>query len=251
LGGGAGVGQGDQVTVVGAGLPGRAGRGVLGDQGADLQVGGRVEDQLVHAHPGPVRPDRAGPLRHRVGVERVVPVRIQPDLGSRELVDPALMGGLLQVVPEYAGSAVDFLSLGRRPGTSDVAATNRALADLVARQRLVAGKPAAAQDANVIVVTAAGLDRSFVNVPKLTCAWLINRTRCPTAKMPKKTLATRNPVLGEFISRLLKLCGDLSGAMHVLYIALLRNDAACTNMPRIARPMNTSVEPVGGRTKAL
>jgi osmoprotectant transport system substrate-binding protein len=83
------------------------------------------------------------------------PVRIQPDLGSRELVDPALMGGLLQVVPEYAGSAVDFLSLGRLPGTSDVAATNRALADLVARQRLVAGKPAAAQDANVIVVTAA------------------------------------------------------------------------------------------------
>jgi osmoprotectant transport system substrate-binding protein len=83
------------------------------------------------------------------------PVRIQPDLGSRELVDPALMGGLLQLVPEYAGSAVDFLSLGRLPTTSDVAATNLALADLVARQRLVVGKPAAAQDANVIVVTAA------------------------------------------------------------------------------------------------
>jgi osmoprotectant transport system substrate-binding protein len=83
------------------------------------------------------------------------PVRIQPDLGSRELVDPALMGGLLQLVPEYAGSAVDFLSLGRLPATSDVTATHRALADLVARQQLVAGRPAAAQDANVIVVTAA------------------------------------------------------------------------------------------------
>ena len=83
------------------------------------------------------------------------PVRIQPDLGSREIVDPALMGGLIQVVLEYAGSAVDFLSLGRVPGTSDVAATNRALSGLVARQRLVVGNPAAAQDANVIVVSAA------------------------------------------------------------------------------------------------
>ena len=69
--------------------------------------------------------------------------------------------------------------------------------------------------------------------------------------MPKSTLATRNPVFGEFISRLLKLRGDLSAIMRVLYIALRRNDAACTNMPTIARPMNTSVEPVGGNTIAL
>jgi osmoprotectant transport system substrate-binding protein len=86
---------------------------------------------------------------------RGFPIRIQPNLGNREIVDPALMGGLLQVVPEYAGSAVDFLSLGRMPATSDVAATNRALAGLVARQQLVVGRPAAAQDSNVIVVTAA------------------------------------------------------------------------------------------------
>ena len=33
------------------------------------------------------------------------PVRILPDLGPRELVDPALMSGLVQVVPEYSGSA--------------------------------------------------------------------------------------------------------------------------------------------------
>ena len=69
--------------------------------------------------------------------------------------------------------------------------------------------------------------------------------------MPKSTLATRNPVVGEFISRLLRLDGDLSATIHVLYIALRRNDAACTNMPTIARPMNTSVEPVGGSTIAL
>lgn len=83
------------------------------------------------------------------------PVRVQPELGSRELVDPALMGGLLQLVPEYAGSALEFLSLGRVPATSDVAGTNRALSELVTSQRLVVGRPAAAQDANAIVVTAA------------------------------------------------------------------------------------------------
>ena len=91
----------------------------------------------------------------------------------------------------------------------------------------------------------------IVSVPTVTWAWLINRSRCPIAKIPKRTLATRNPIFGEFISRLLKLRDDLSATMRVLYIALRRNDAACTNMPTIARPMNTSVEPVGGSTKAL
>jgi osmoprotectant transport system substrate-binding protein len=86
---------------------------------------------------------------------RGFPVRVQPELGSRELVDPALMDGLIQLVPEYAGSALEFISLGRVPVTSDVAGTNRALSELVTSQRLVVGRPAAAQDANAIVVTAA------------------------------------------------------------------------------------------------
>src|SRR5262249_3171233 len=41
------------------------------------------------------------------------PVRVLPDLGTRELVDPALMVGLVQLVPEYTGSALEFASLGR------------------------------------------------------------------------------------------------------------------------------------------
>ena len=83
------------------------------------------------------------------------PVRILPDLGPRELVDPALMSGLVQVVPEYSGSALEFVSLGWQSATSDVTATGRALAGWVAGRGLVAGRPSAAQDANVIVVTAA------------------------------------------------------------------------------------------------
>ena len=83
------------------------------------------------------------------------PVRILPNLGSREVVDPALMDGLVQLVPEYAGSALEFFSLGRLSATADAAAANRALAGSVAGRGLVAARPAPAQDANAIVVTAA------------------------------------------------------------------------------------------------
>jgi osmoprotectant transport system substrate-binding protein len=87
------------------------------------------------------------------------PVRILPGLGTRELVDPALMSGLIQVVPEYAGSALQFISLGRLSATSDVMATNKALTELTAGQGVVAGLPAAAQNANAIVVRPATASR--------------------------------------------------------------------------------------------
>jgi osmoprotectant transport system substrate-binding protein len=83
------------------------------------------------------------------------PVRILPDLGPREVVDPALMDGLLQVVPEYAGSALEFFTLGRRSATANARAANRALAGSVAGRGLVTARPAPAQDANAVVVTAA------------------------------------------------------------------------------------------------
>jgi osmoprotectant transport system substrate-binding protein len=83
------------------------------------------------------------------------PVRIETDLGSRELVDPALMSGLIQLVPEYAGSALEFASLGRQAAVSSAAAANQALTTSVAAAGLVAAHPAPAQDTNAIVVTAA------------------------------------------------------------------------------------------------
>jgi osmoprotectant transport system substrate-binding protein len=83
------------------------------------------------------------------------PVRVLPDLGTRELVDPALMVGLIQLVPEYTGSALDFASLGRVHATASVATTASALARSMVARGLVTGRPAAAQDGNAIVVTAA------------------------------------------------------------------------------------------------
>jgi osmoprotectant transport system substrate-binding protein len=83
------------------------------------------------------------------------PVRIMPGIGAREVVDPALVDGLVQLVPEYAGSALEFFSLGRLSATSDAGAANKALAETVAGRGLVVARPAPAQDANAIVVTAA------------------------------------------------------------------------------------------------
>jgi osmoprotectant transport system substrate-binding protein len=83
------------------------------------------------------------------------PVRILPNLGPREVVDTALLDGLLQLVPEYAGSALGFFTLGRRSATANPGAANTALARSVAGRGLAAARPAPAQDANALVVTAA------------------------------------------------------------------------------------------------
>src|SRR5215831_16669342 len=73
------------------------------------------------------------------------PVRVLPDLGTRELVDPALMAGLIQLVPEYTGSALDFASLGRIHATANVSTTAKALARSMASRGLVTGRQAVAQ----------------------------------------------------------------------------------------------------------
>jgi osmoprotectant transport system substrate-binding protein len=92
------------------------------------------------------------------------PVRVLPGLGPRELVDPALMTGLIQLVPEYTGSALQFVSLGRTDATPSVAATARALAAAMAARGVISGRPAAAQDGNAIVVTASTATRYGLRV---------------------------------------------------------------------------------------
>ena len=84
-----------------------------------------------------------------------IPVQLRLDLGPRELVQPALEQGLVDVVPEYLGTALT--SLEPRPGVpvSDPAAVRAALARALARWRVQVMTPAAAQDQNGVVVTAA------------------------------------------------------------------------------------------------
>ena len=79
--------------------------------------------------------------------------------GPRELVQPALAEGLIDVVPEYAGSALAFLTLGALEGTASVGETHDALTRVVTPSGVIALAPAPAQDANEIVVTQATADR--------------------------------------------------------------------------------------------
>jgi osmoprotectant transport system substrate-binding protein len=82
------------------------------------------------------------------------PVEVLGGLGPRELLEPALARGLIDLVPEYAGSALQFLTLGRERG-SKPGSTHRALGRALASRGLVALEAAPAQDTNAIVVTRA------------------------------------------------------------------------------------------------
>lgn len=87
---------------------------------------------------------------HGIAVER------RFGLGSRELVLPALQRGLLELVPEYVGSALAFL--GGEP-TAAVTPTLLRLRGHLAARGLAVLEPAAAQDQNGFVVTAQTADR--------------------------------------------------------------------------------------------
>jgi len=87
------------------------------------------------------------------------PVQLLRDVGPRELVEPALSRGLLDFVPEYSGSAVQFLTLGRERLTSRMAKAHRALARILEPRGLLALRAAPGQDANAIVVTRATAER--------------------------------------------------------------------------------------------
>ena len=80
-------------------------------------------------------------------------VRFEMGLGPREFVQPALARGLVEFVPEYAGTALRFVRLGASDPPGGAAATSAALARALRDRRLVALDPAPAQDANAVVVT--------------------------------------------------------------------------------------------------
>jgi osmoprotectant transport system substrate-binding protein len=84
-----------------------------------------------------------------------IAVRREFDLGPRELVAPALDQGLVELVPEYAGTALGFFSLGGQQATADAAATHDALVKSLRGHPITALASAPAQDANTFVVTKA------------------------------------------------------------------------------------------------
>ncbi len=84
---------------------------------------------------------------------RGYPVRLELGIGPRELVQPALAGGLVDLVPDYAGTALDFLSLGATAPSPGIERTRRDLTRTLRRTDVMASTPAPAEDANAVVVT--------------------------------------------------------------------------------------------------
>jgi osmoprotectant transport system substrate-binding protein len=81
-----------------------------------------------------------------------VEVRYELEIGPRELVQPALARGLVELVPEYAGTGLRFTSMGTAVPSDDVRATTTALDRALRERQAVALAPAPAQNANAVVV---------------------------------------------------------------------------------------------------
>ncbi|HEX6262157.1 MAG TPA: ABC transporter substrate-binding protein [Actinomycetota bacterium] len=86
-------------------------------------------------------------------VERILRV------GPRELVEPALEEGLIDLVPEYLGTALEFMTHGRGTATADVNASHQALQRELSTRGIAVLEPAPAQNANGVVVTRETADR--------------------------------------------------------------------------------------------
>lgn len=80
------------------------------------------------------------------------------EIGPRELVLPAMSAGFIEFVPEYLGTALQFLSLGDAQG-SDASTSHRALDQTLHAGKLVALESSPAQDANAFFVTQSTADR--------------------------------------------------------------------------------------------
>lgn len=86
-------------------------------------------------------------------------VKRQLGLGPRELVEPSLQRGLVEFVPEYSGSALEFLTGGAGLATSNERLTHDRLKREFAERGVTVLAPAPAQDQNGFAVSRETADR--------------------------------------------------------------------------------------------
>lgn len=88
-----------------------------------------------------------------------VPVRRAGALASREILEPALEQDVVDLVPEYTGSALEFLNRGAGRADADAASNHRLLREAFAPRGLTVLEMAPAQNQNAVAVTAATSSR--------------------------------------------------------------------------------------------
>jgi osmoprotectant transport system substrate-binding protein len=80
-------------------------------------------------------------------------VRYALNLGPREFVEPALARGLVEFVPEYAGTALLFLTQNKTAPSSNASINHSRLVHALRNSNIAPLSAAPAQDANDFVVT--------------------------------------------------------------------------------------------------
>ena len=88
-----------------------------------------------------------------------IPVRREIDLGPRELVQPALLGSLVDVVPEYLGTAMASLQPSGGVAPTDTAAVRDGLARALDGRGVRVLDAAPAQNQNGVVVSRVTAER--------------------------------------------------------------------------------------------
>lgn len=86
-------------------------------------------------------------------------VTVRANLGTREIVEPALAHGQIDLYPEYAGSLLIYLDKGAPNTPTSLSAELSALGPLLSAQGIKALAPAPAVDENAFVVTKATADK--------------------------------------------------------------------------------------------
>ena len=139
----------------------------------------------------------------------------QLDLGTRELVEPALERGLVEFVPEYSGSALTFVTKGEAAATADEQTRYRELRSALEERGIIALAPAPAQNKNGVVATAEtamrfGLTTISDLIPGASQLVLGGPPECPERPLCLLGLeSTYGLKFRDFVP--LDLCGERSG----------------------------------------
>ena len=112
------------------------------------------------------------------------PVERAPDLGAREIVEPALEQGVVDFVVEYTGAALEFLVIGGGAATADPAANARALRNEFASRGVTVLHRAPAENNNALVVRKESAQRQALKtvsdlVPLASSMTLGGPPECP------------------------------------------------------------------------
>jgi osmoprotectant transport system substrate-binding protein len=92
-----------------------------------------------------------------------VAVTLKDKLGTREVVEPALQSGQIDLVPEYVGTDLEFLDKNAGLANSDLNATVSHLRDQYKTKGITVLNPSPAADQNGFAVTRATADKDHLS----------------------------------------------------------------------------------------